>query len=258
MPLASPLSGAPATDDPAAGLLPVLALDTSTDTLAVALHDGHRAWCREEPGGAAASAHLLPLLQQVLREAGLAWADLRAIGFGRGPGAFTGLRTACAVAQGLAFGLGRPVLPLDSLLIVAEQARAARGSSLREPVDVAVAQDARMDEIYAARYRWQHGAWHELQPPLLAGPDALAAAWQDLPPHHVAGTALGVMGERLPLPAGWTSHETLAERRDQALARLVLAAARAGGGLDAAAALPLYLRDKVAFTTLERAARAAG
>ncbi len=256
MPFASPLSGAPATDGSAAGLLPVLALDTSTETLVAAVHDGRRAWCCEEPGGAAASTRLLPLLRALLDYAGLAWADVQAIAFGRGPGAFTGLRTACAVAQGLAFGLARPVLPLDSLLIVAEQARGALGTSRSGPVDVAVAQDARMDEVYAARYRWQHGAWQVLQPPLLAAPGALADAWQGLPPHHLVGSALAVMGDRLALPPTWPRPELLGERRDQALARLAVAAARQGPGLDAAEALPLYLRDKVALTTHERAARA--
>ena len=133
--------------------LRLLAFDTSTEQMAVALHDGSRAFVRDEAGGPAASARLLPLIAELLAAAGLRHADLQAIAFGRGPGAFTGLRTSCAVAQGLAFGLGLAVLPLDSLMLVAEDARAATGCS-----EVAVVMDARMDELYAARYRFDAGS----------------------------------------------------------------------------------------------------
>ena len=105
----------------------LLAFDTSTQALAVALQwaGGRQAW--NGPGGAQASTLLLPTVQRLMDEAGLGFDDLDAIGFGRGPGAFTGVRTACSVAQGLAFGADKPVLPIDSLLIVAEDERARSG-----------------------------------------------------------------------------------------------------------------------------------
>jgi tRNA threonylcarbamoyladenosine biosynthesis protein TsaB len=207
-------------------------------------------------GGAAASAALLPLVHGLLAQARLTLADLDAVAFGRGPGAFTGLRTACAVAQGLGLGLARPLLPIDSLLIVAEDAR-AQAAPDATAFEVGVAMDARMDEVYAGRYRWQDGHWQVLQAPALYSLPALAEAWAGTARQAVAGSALAAFGPRLGLPAGGVRVE--AERdRAGALLRLALQAARAGQGVDAAAALPLYLRDKVALTSAEReAARAA-
>ena len=104
-------------------VLPVLALDTATETIAAGLHAAGADFTLSAPGGALASTQLLPLLRTLLERAGLQWSDLRSIAYGQGPGAFTGLRTACAVAQGLGYGIGCRLLPLDSLLIVAEDAR---------------------------------------------------------------------------------------------------------------------------------------
>ena len=102
----------------------LLALDTSTDLLCVALLTPGGSRCAVEPGGPLASARLIPALMQLLADAGTTLAGLQAIAYGQGPGAFTGLRTACAVTQGLALAHDTPVLPIDSLLIVAEDARA--------------------------------------------------------------------------------------------------------------------------------------
>ena len=93
----------------------LLAFDTSTEALSVAVRRGDRVLSRSGPGGAQASSSLIPLIQDLLAEAGLALAELDAIAFGRGPGSFTGLRTACSVAQGLGFGAGVPLLPVDTL-----------------------------------------------------------------------------------------------------------------------------------------------
>lgn len=231
----------------------VLAFDTSTEQLAAALVVQGRVLGHAEPGGARASAALLPALRRLLAEAGVAMAGLDAIAFGRGPGAFTGLRTSCAVAQGLGFGLGRPLLPLDSLLLVAEDARVQLGAG--DGFEVGVAMDARMDEVYAGRYRHTGGAWQVLDAPALFTLPALAAAWREAPP-HVAGSALAAFGARLPLPPAAARVPAEADRA-AALGRLAAAAFAAGAAVDAAAALPLYLRDKVALTTEERAARSA-
>jgi tRNA threonylcarbamoyladenosine biosynthesis protein TsaB len=236
----------------------LLAFDSATELLAVAVTAQGLGHTRVVPGGAAASAALLPLAHALLAEAGLEIADLQAIAFGRGPGAFTGLRTSCAVAQGLALGLGCPVLPVDSLLIVAEDARVQVGLPAGL-LDVGVAMDARMGEIYAARWCWQPAAaaWDVLESPRVTSPHALAQAWSgDGAPSVVAGSALDAFGDQLPLPPGTRRLPTEHDRAG-ALLRLALAAQAAGQGVDAALALPLYVRDKVAQTTAERAALAA-
>jgi tRNA threonylcarbamoyladenosine biosynthesis protein TsaB len=227
----------------------VAAFDTSTESMAVALASAGARACWNGEGGAAASATLLPRLQSMLRAQGLTPRDLRAIAFGRGPGAFTGLRTACAVAQGLALGAGAVVLPIDSLLIVAEDAWVQCGRPLR--FDAGVAMDARMGELYAARYRRHGDGWDVVALPALVDPRALAQAWGGWP-GVVAGSGLGPCG----LPQTVLALERCADRAD-ALLRLALAAFARAEGRDAAQALPVYLRDKVALTTAERAARQA-
>lgn len=227
----------------------VLAFDTSTERLAVGVAAAGRQHTRNAAGGAAASATLLPQVQALLAQAGLALADLQAVAFGCGPGAFTGLRTACAVAQGLGYGLGLPLLPVDSLLVVAEDARQQAAPQALD-LDVAVAMDARMDEVYAARYRWQAGQWQVLQAPALYTLEALGQAWQGVAVQLLAGSALQAFGDRLVLPAA-PRVEQEADRA-AALLGLAVAAARAGHGIAADQALPLYLRDKVAHTTQER------
>jgi len=240
---------------PVLPLLPVLALDTATGTIAAGVcvdaRAGAEAFTQSAPGGALASTQLLPLLSSLLDRAGIGWQDIRTIAFGQGPGAFTGLRTACAVAQGLGFGIGCRLLPIDSLLIVAEDARLQ--ARLPDSGDVAVAMDARMEEAYAARYRWQGGRWQVLQAPALYTLPALAAAWSALPAQGVvAGSALTAFGERLALPDGW-QRVLREDDRAAALLRLAQWAALDTPGVDPADALPLYLRDKVALTTAERA-----
>src|SRR5437763_14596303 len=106
----------------------LLAFDTATERMSIALNARGKTWTREGDGGAQASATLIPAILALLAQAGVALRELDAIAFGRGPGAFTGLRTACSVAQGLAFGANKPVLAIDTLLAVAEDARAGHNA----------------------------------------------------------------------------------------------------------------------------------
>ncbi len=159
----------------------LLALDTATDRLAAGLLAPGVCRAVNEAGGALASARLIPLLMGLLQEAGLAMPQVQAVAFGQGPGAFTGLRTACAVAQGLAFAHDTPVLPVDSLLIVADDARLQAADADRDGLWW-VAMDARMDEVYAAAYRHGPGGWRPLVPPtsrtqFATCPGCRRAAW---------------------------------------------------------------------------------
>lgn len=226
----------------------LLALDTATDRLVVALRGPKGDRAVEEAGAAASSARIVPAALALLADAGLRVNDLDAIAFGRGPGAFTGLRTACAVAQGLAFGAGKPVLALDSLLLYAEDAHA------RHP-DVAawwVAVDARMDEVYAAAYRREGARWASVAEPALYELAALQARWAAAPPAAVAGNALAAFAGRLDAGAAARRADTVHDR-GAALLALAQAAWDEGRAMAAEQALPLYLRDKVALTTAERA-----
>ncbi|HEY9023496.1 MAG TPA: tRNA (adenosine(37)-N6)-threonylcarbamoyltransferase complex dimerization subunit type 1 TsaB [Burkholderiaceae bacterium] len=244
----------------------LLAIDSATERLALAaVDDGRaagaplvRAACRIEhldlDGGAAASAQALPMLIALLQRAGWTFADLDAIAFGRGPGGFTGLRTACAVAQGLAFGQDVPVVPVDSLAIVAEDA--ARRLGLAAGAVVWVAMDARMDEVYAGCYRDDGDAgWRAVVEPALTVPEALHAQWRAAPPTVVAGSALDAFGARL--DTGAAQRVPVEHGRAEALGWLAAAGFARGDAVRADQALPIYLRDKVAQTTAEReAARA--
>lgn len=225
----------------------LLAFDTATERMSVALAVRGEVRVHEAAGGAQASAALIPAILGLLADAGLRLAHVDAIAFGRGPGAFTGLRTACAVAQGLAIGAGKPVLPLDTLLAVAEDARAQS-----ERLHVWVAMDARMDEIYAAHYAFEAGRWTTLVAPMLTTPETLAMRWQEAPPEVVAGSALDAFGERL--LTGTAVRLPQAMPRAHALVPLAQALWQAGNSVDPALALPLYVRDKVAQTTAEREA----
>jgi tRNA threonylcarbamoyladenosine biosynthesis protein TsaB len=233
-------------------------LDTAGERLCVALCEpsGDRRW-HEEDGGPRASARLLPVARGLLEAAGLPWARLDGIAFGRGPGAFTGLRTACSVAQGLGFGLDRPLLPLDCLMLVAEAARleaSAGEGEAGEGFACWAAVDARMDEIYAAAYARRAGAWQVTTAPALYAAEALAVRWQSASPDVATGNALSRFADRLPSPARAVDSEA---RRAEALATLALERWALGEAVPAAQALPLYLRDKVALTTAERMQRPA-
>lgn len=224
----------------------LLAFDTSTEQMSIGLAVGGQVWLSDSVGGAAASSELLPTIAALLARSGMSLRDLDAVAFGQGPGAFTGLRTACSVAQGLGFGISRPLIALDSLLAVAEDARCGA-----ESFDVWTAVDARMGEIYVARYRFSDHQWVTLHPPGLTSPEDLNALWSNDPPQHAAGSALAALADRLSPGAGTLHPDALPRAR--ALVTLAAAGWAQGRTILPEAALPLYVRNKVARTTAERA-----
>jgi tRNA threonylcarbamoyladenosine biosynthesis protein TsaB len=229
----------------------LLAIDTSTERMALSLSWPGGRLCRVEDGGAAASGRLLPSILQMFREAAFGLDRLDAIAFGAGPGAFTGLRTSCAVAQGLALARDTPVLPLDSLMLVAEDAAA----QVDDETSLWVAMDARMNEVYAAEYTRRGTGLAVLTAPALFTLPALAERWAAAPPRCIAGSAVAAFGGQLP----FGSARLVAQERDRALALAAVAADAWSRGLAVTPdqAMPVYLRDKVAQTTEERALAAA-
>jgi tRNA threonylcarbamoyladenosine biosynthesis protein TsaB len=230
----------------------LLAFDTSTEQMSVAVQrgaDGQR-FAHTGVGGAQSSATLIPTVQALLAQAGLGLGDLHAIVFGRGPGSFTGLRTACAVAQGLAWGAGVPVLPVDTLLAVAEAARQSQPAPHAARRVLALL-DARMGEVYAAEYAFSPAAgWQALGDAAVLPPEALAA-----PPAGtlLAGHAAAVYDARLPAAVRALPRADVLPTA-AALLDLAPALLAAGHAVPAEQALPLYIRDKVARTTAERSA----
>lgn len=241
----------------------LLAFDTSTEMMSVAVQrapseasDKPQIWQHTALGGALTSANLIPAIERLMAQAELQFDQLDAIAFGSGPGSFTGLRTACAVAQGLAFGVNLKVLPVDSLLCVAEQARHQHVPD-QSHFRVMALLDARMDEMYGAGFEFKNGAWTETVACGLIRPEDLVYDLQCA----LAGNVFAAYGARWPLPLGASAEfaPVHMEALPTAIAMLRLAPSllAAGGGVPPDQALPRYIRDKVAKTTLERAAEKA-
>lgn len=221
----------------------LLAFDTSTEYLSLALWQPDALAVREMPAGQRHSELILPLVRELLDAAGVPLRELDGIVFGAGPGSFTGLRIACGVAQGLAWGAGLPVLGVCTLEALAQQAGASR---------VIACLDARMGEVYHAAYQKSDAGWDVVavpalmapaQAPMLAGAGwcAIGSGWD------AHGAALGavygaqvdsVRAQALPLA------RHMAELAAPRLAR--------GEGRPAHEARPFYVRDKVALTRRER------
>ncbi len=226
----------------------ILAIDTSTMLASVALLRDGRMLSRESSGVQTHSQLILPLLQELLADAGIALAECNAIAIGVGPGSFTGVRTACGIAQGLAFGANLPVVPVVTLEAMAEACRETSGAT-----DVLTVLDAQMREVYSAQYRHTENGWIEVIAPGLSAPSAVlpqgevVACGNGLSSYASAFADCGFIEGALPqiLP-----HATQ-------IARLGGILFAAGKTVNARDAQPLYLRNKVALTTAERAARAA-
>lgn len=223
----------------------LLAVETSTELCSVALLRGGELFVEEALAENRHSELLVPMIRRVLERSRLAARQMDAFGFGQGPGSFTGIRIACGVVQGLAFAAGRPVVPVPSLLALAEQTNERR---------VIVAFDARMGEAYLAAYARNGEDWDEVVAPRLAGPAHLPA----LPGRSWAATGSGFDRHAWLRDAYRDSVEMRFEGdlpRAGAVARIAVRRFGRGAGIAAEMAAPLYLRDKVAMTTEERRAR---
>ncbi len=223
----------------------LLAFETATRRLSVALWQDGESIERAEEVPSGGSERLLPWVHELLAEAGLTLAQVDGIAFGGGPGGFTGLRLACGVAQGLAWGLGLPAMPVSTL----EALALASGEG-----DVWTCLDARMNEVYGAAYAVTGETVTQIMAPVCAPPAAVPV------PTFVGGWGIGegfaaygsLLLARKPDLAG-----VRADVFPTAVAVLQLAAPAflRGEALPAERAMPIYVRDKVALTTAERMAR---
>ncbi len=228
----------------------LLAIDTATEICSVAIAVDGRVTELAETVGQRHSERILPMADEMLQSAGLRLGDCDAIAFGAGPGAFTGLRIACGIAQGLAFAVDKPIVAIGNLAALALAARAAAPGARR----ILAAIDARMQEAYWAMFSVDGGRPVAITAPALATaielasigrrwtPDLLAGnAWQAFPD---AGAGLDIV--RAP--------DARAGARE--IATLAVAALAAGDAVPAARAAPIYVRDRVALTIEERQAAA--
>lgn len=225
----------------------ILAIETSTELASAALLLGEQLYVRDTDGVKTHSDAVLPLVQELLAEAGIRLEQCDALAFGSGPGSFTGVRTAAGVVQGLAFGSGRRVIPVVTLLAMAQACREQTGAG-----DVLAILDARMGEVYWAQYRFHDGGWQEVVAPSLAAPAAVVPQGQVL----ACGNGLLAYADAFadsPFAAGGLPSVLPHARQIAHLARL---AHTRGESLPAQEAQPLYLRNKVALTTSERLAKA--
>ncbi|MGB0361031.1 MAG: tRNA (adenosine(37)-N6)-threonylcarbamoyltransferase complex dimerization subunit type 1 TsaB [Endozoicomonas sp.] len=221
----------------------ILALDTATEACSVALNLDGQVLEHFELSPRRHSRDLLPMMENLLAKAGVKLNQLDAIAFGRGPGAFTGLRVATAMTQGLAFAVDLPVIPVSTLTALAQQAFREHQVS-----HVLSAIDARMGEIYWGAFSEANGLMIPLmdevvmKPKLVSAP-AIEGEWYGI------GTGWAFR-DQITLQITGCQHETWPHAYDIA----ILAATDFQGGkmVPAEQAMPVYLRDKVALKKSER------
>lgn len=248
----------------------LLALETSSSVCGVALlvreRDCIHIRAMAHDATAEHAERLLPMVDELLVQTGIDASCLRGVAFGQGPGGFTGLRVACGVAQGIAFGLGLPVFPVDSLLAVAARDFQQSGDASVDELRV-VLQDARMNEVYLGVYALTSNGWTTVQAPVLIAADAVAPWVESVRANWRSASRLYCLGDALqayPALAQDLSHMPHCRlgpglRADApSVARLAFERYRRAEGIAPDLAAPLYVRDKVAFTTLEREQGAGG
>lgn len=220
----------------------LLVIDTATEACSVALSVDGKVTSRFEICPQQHSQRLLPMIDEVMTEAGIVISELDYLGFGRGPGSFTGVRIATGMLQGLALGTGLKVVGVSTLAAMAQQAM----STAANDSIVAVAIDARMEEVYFAQYKLENGI------AVLLGEEAV------LPP----GQARALLPEIADSVAGtgWEAYAALQDypgkeievRYPSAEFMLPLAEQMIKQGLakDVEDVEPVYLRDKVTWKKL--------
>jgi tRNA threonylcarbamoyladenosine biosynthesis protein TsaB len=214
------------------------AIETSSDWCSVALWSDGEIASLEQRASNSHSEVALPMLEELLRKTGTSPAALDAVAFGQGPGAFTGLRIACGLAQGLAFARGLPVLGVSAFEAMAQESGAPR---------VVACIDARMREVYYSALEKRGGEWTEVVAAQCVSPGAA------VPPPGAGWTGCGsgflVFPDFMKKDIAVIRPEV--HPTAHAIAQLAAPRLARGEGIDAALAAPLYLRDKVAFTKQE-------
>ncbi|MBS4688876.1 tRNA (adenosine(37)-N6)-threonylcarbamoyltransferase complex dimerization subunit type 1 TsaB [Aeromonas sobria] len=226
--------------------LKILAVDTATEACSAALLVGDTLFSRWEEAPRDHTRKILPMVQAVLDDAGITLNDLDAIAFGRGPGSFTGVRIGISVAQGLAFGVGVPLIGISTLAAMAQGAYRLDGAQ-----QVLTAIDARMNEVYFGRYELIDGRMQLVGDEVVSDPAALVdARGKQAGPVTCVGTGFETYGETL---GGLADELAVSQVRFPAaedMLPLARAAWQAGEAVPVEQATPVYLRDKVTWKKL--------
>jgi len=218
----------------------ILGFDTATSACSAALSVDGEIYEQWQLAPQKHANLLLGMIQHLTEAAGITLRDIEAIAFGQGPGSFMGLRIAAGVAQGLAFALEKPVLPVPTLQVLAQTAY-----TQTQAERVLVAWDARMGEVYWGGYVVKNGLMQSDIPDQLSAPEQIALPGRKT--WLAAGNAFDAYAHTLlPLQKRLSAVYSSLYPRAHALVRLALAAQAAGAGVPAHKALPVYLRDKVA------------
>ena len=223
----------------------LLAFDTSTEFLSIALHAGGKVFTHLQNAGQSASQLILPQVQSLMESAKINLNDLDGIAFGAGPGAFTGVRIACGVAQGLGFGANIPVVGVNTLHAVAQASGA---------VKVIVCTDARMGEVYFVALEKVGESWNEISATQVSKPESVP---------EIAG------GDWVAVGNGWQVYDEVLSARNnvqqklpevtptaEAVLQLALPLFLASQAKPAEEVRPIYIRNRVALTSAERDAGA--
>jgi tRNA threonylcarbamoyladenosine biosynthesis protein TsaB len=226
--------------------LKILAVDTATEACSAALLVGDTLFSRWEEAPRDHTRKILPMVQAVLEDAGITLSDLDAIAFGRGPGSFTGVRIGISVAQGLAFGVGVPLIGISTLAAMAQGAYRLDGAE-----QVLTAIDARMNEVYFGRYELIDGRMQLMGDEVVSDPAALVdARGKQAGPVTCVGTGFETYGETLSALADELAVSQVRFPAAEDMLPLARAAWLAGEAVPVEQATPVYLRDKVTWKKL--------
>lgn len=228
----------------------ILALDTATEACSVALMVGDKIYSRSEVAPRDHTKKILPMVDEVLQEAGIQLEQLDALAFGRGPGSFTGVRIGIGIAQGLAFGADLPMIGVSTLAAMAQAAYRQYGASY-----VATAIDARMNEVYWARYaRQEDGAWQAIDQECVIAPailvEHIASLGQDEHCWSMVGTGWQAYSSALDTLSIETDKTDILYPQAQDMVVLAQQAWKQGLQVPVEQAEPCYLRDTVAWKKL--------
>jgi len=242
----------------------LLAIETSTEACSIALHVDGVVRERFEIAPRRHAELALPWAEMLLAEAGISRAQLDAIAVGRGPGAFTGVRLAIAIAQGIALALDRPVVPVSTLAVLAMRALPsapdpsdAGPPAAADVMPILATIDARMGEVYVGTFLWRDGLMQPIGIEAVGAPTSLAIDGLEAHPHwHAVGTGLSAVDGALPsrLHDRIASVDPTALPHAADLATLAVAAFARGEAVAPDAIEPAYLRNNVALTIVEQQA----